>query len=353
MGFSNPRRRLWFPENIYLAANSLASNAFSRLLVIGNPDDSETYFEKICRPGSGWNVIPVSAFDTPNFTGEYVPQDLRDVLVDKIYEEEMRRDVGADSGVYSSKILGKFPENKNDGVIPLSFIRKCQDVDEYELAISNGGPDTYPREGGCDVGAGGDETSLRARYGRYAHEDFVEAKTPEPLDAYALVVPFIMKHRLTRLKVDTIGIGWGLIGMLQMCSLRGKHEDEHLGMEVDISYCEIVPINVGVAANEPERFARYRSQMWWDIGRQLSADKAWNLAKIDEVTVDQLTRPTYKTDAANRIVVESKRDMMKRTKRDESPNRADALLHAFAEPPAEEEVEILTYYDPVMINPAL
>jgi hypothetical protein len=340
------------PENIYLAANSLASNAFSRLLVIGNPDDPETHFEKICRPGSGWNVIPVSAFDTPNFTGEYVPQDLRDVLVDKIYEEEMRRDVGVDSPVYYSKILGRFPENKNDGVVPLSFIRKCQDEDEYEQAILNDGSDTYPREGGCDVGAGGDETSLRARYGRFAHEDFLEAKTPEPLDAYALVVPFIMEHNLTRLKVDTIGIGWGLIGMLQMCAARGRHEDETLGMEVDISRCEIVPVNVGVAANEPERFARYRSQIWWDIGRQLSADKAWNLAKIDEVTVEQLTRPLYKTDASNRIVVESKRDMMKRTKRD-SPNRADALMLAFAEPPAQEIEEIAVYYDPVQIGPQI
>src|SRR5688572_29812174 len=60
------------PEDIYVAANSLVANEFSRILVIGNPDDPDSHFAKICEPGSGWNVISVSAFDTPNFTGEDV-----------------------------------------------------------------------------------------------------------------------------------------------------------------------------------------------------------------------------------------------------------------------------------------
>lgn len=349
------------PEAIYIAANSLASNEFSRLLVIGNPDDPSSHFEKICKPGSGWNVIPVSAYDTPNFTGEYVPQDVKDVLVSPVFEQEMARDVGVDSPIYISKVLGRFPENAIDGVVPLSFIRKCQDEDEYEKALGEETPSeileqnehlTYPREGGCDVGAGGDETSLRARYGKFVLEDIVEAKTPEPLDAYALVVPFIMKHNLTRIKIDTIGIGWGLIGMLEMCKARGLHTDETLGIDVDISRCEIVGVNVGVAATEPERFLRLRSQMWWEIARGLSADKGWNLTKLDETTVRQLIDPTYKSDSANRIVVESKQDTMKRTKRP-SPNRADALLLAYCEPPTEEIEEVVTYYEPVQIGPEL
>jgi hypothetical protein len=49
---------------------------FSRILAIGNPDRPASEFERVCAPGSGWNVVPISAFDTPNFTGEAVPDDL-------------------------------------------------------------------------------------------------------------------------------------------------------------------------------------------------------------------------------------------------------------------------------------
>lgn len=338
------------PENIYIAANSLAGNDFSRLAVIGNPDDPETHFAKICEPGSGWNVIHVSAYDTPNFTGEDVPQDVKDVLVGHTYVEEMRHDVGEDSPVFISKVLGRFPVDATDGVIPRSFIAKCQDEEEYEEAFIKNSEELWPREGGLDVGAGGDETSLRARYGKFVIDDVVEAKTPEPLDAYILTVPFIMKHHLTSLKIDTNGIGWGLRGMLQMCALRGRHFDEAIGMEVDISYCQFKSVNVGVASTNPEKFVRLRSQMWWEIGRELSADCAWNLAKLDDITIEQLTRPTYKTDIANRTVVETKAEMMKRTSRP-SPNRADALLLAFCEPPTEDIEEIAIYHDPVEIGP--
>lgn len=333
------------PDAIYIAANSLIANEFGRILVIGNPDDPSSHFAKVCSPGSGWNVIPISAFDTPNFTGEEVPQDVRDVLVSPIYVEEMRRDVGEDSPIYISKVLGQFPINNSDGIVLLSDIRKCQDTDEIEEADAE---DLLPVEIGMDVGAGGDETSLRVRYGKFAGE-FVEAKTPDALDAYDIVLPFIMKHRATRIKIDIVGIGWGLIGLLELAKARGKFVDERTGLEVDITFCEIVGVNVGVAATEPERFMRLRSQMWWEIGRVLSQDRGWNLAALDEVTVDQLITPTYKTDSANRIVVEQKREMTKRTGKP-SPNRADALLLCFCEPPTGDIEELLTIEDRVEIG---
>lgn len=340
------------PENIYIAANSLASNQFSRLAVIGNPDDPDSHFAKICEPGSGWSVIHISAFDTPNFTGEYAPESVKENLVGTLYVEEMRQDVGEDSPVYVSKVLGQFPQNKEDGVIPLSFIRRCQNSDEYEEALQGNLVDLGPVEIGLDVGAGGDETCARVKYGKFLWPDLIEEKTPDPEDAYKLIVPFIMKHRARRIKIDIIGIGWGLAGMLRMCALRGLHHDELLGMDVDISYCEVIGVNVGQAATDSERFPRLRSQMWWEIGRELSRDGGWNLFALDEVTVGQLTRPTYKTDIANRIVVESKQDTMKRTSRP-SPNRADALLLTFCEPPVEDEEHMVIVHDPVTIGPQI
>src|SRR5450631_2709331 len=58
-------------------ADSLIANDDSRFLLIGNPDDPSTEFANVCKPGSGWNVIRIDAFESPNFTNEPVPDRIR------------------------------------------------------------------------------------------------------------------------------------------------------------------------------------------------------------------------------------------------------------------------------------
>lgn len=335
------------PEGLFIAGNSLIANEFGRMFAIGNPDNPDSYMAKVSKPGSGWNVISISAFDTPNFTEEPTPQIVKDVLISQIYVDEMKHDVGEDSAVYASKVLGIYPENKVDGVILLSWLRQCQDEDAVEQY-----PDHMftPVELGMDVGAGGDETSIRERRGIVAGKMW-EAKTPNPQQAFELAVRAIMETRATRMKIDIIGIGWALLGMLQMAALRGEHFDETLEEDIDISYCEFVGVNVGQSATDPTRFPRLRDQLWWEVGRELSRTKGWNLSYVDDTTISQLTDPLWKRDLANRHKVESKADTMKRTHRD-SPNRADAILLAFCEPPAFDEEYRTVYHEPVTIGVA-
>lgn len=335
------------PQALYIAGNSLIANEYGRMLAIGNPDDPDSHFGAICKPGTGWNVISISAFDTPNFTGDAAPQEVKDVLVNQVYVDEMRQDVGVDSPIYISKVLGQFPENKKDGVIRLSWLRQCQDEDALETYTYE---QLQPIELGVDVGAGGDETSIRERRGIVAGRMW-EAKTPEPEQAFALVVEAILECAPTRVKIDVIGIGWALLGMLRTTALRGSHYNEVVQQHINLQDIEFMPVNVGMAATEPERFPRLRSQIWWEVGRELSRTKGWNLTHVDEVTIDQLTDPLWHADTANRHVVESKQDTMKRTKKD-SPNRADALLLAFCEPPQEPEYFTYIEHDPVSIGPS-
>lgn len=342
------------PEQIFIAGNSLIANEFSRVVVIGNPDDPDSHFAKVCEPGSGWNVIPVSAFDTPNFSEEkeIAPQKVKDNLVSHIFVDEMINDVGEDSGVYMAKVLGKFPVNKANGLIPLSWIRQCQDEDLFDEAgniIKYGYEDLHPIEIGVDVGAGGDDTSIRVRRGILAAES-ESYTTPEPEEAYAAVVKMVMQTGATRVKIDIIGIGWGLLGMLRMSAMQGRHYDEVLEQEIDISFCTFVGVNVGQSATDPTRFPRLRDQLWWEVGRELSRTKGWDLTLVDDVTVGQLIRPTWRPDLANRHKVESKQETMKRTNT-KSPNEADALLLAFCEPPAEDTESLIVYHEPVQVGP--
>lgn len=298
------------PQSLFLAANSLAANEYGRILAIGNPDDPNSHFASVCAPGSGWHVIGVDAFETPNFTGEAIPAGLREMLISPVYVEEMKRDVGEDSPVYASKVRGRFPEDTTNGVVPLSWIRACQRLDRDYAP-----DDLLPVELGVDVGAGGDETVIRERRGLKAGRNW-RYHTPDSAEAVGYIVQAIKETGATRVKVDVIGVGWGVVGALK--EKRSMH-----GAEVE-------GVNVAEASNDPKRFPKLRDQLWWEIGREFSRQQTWDLAGLDETTVAQLIAPTWKPDSAGRYQIEPKAETRKRLRR--SPDDADALLLAFARP---------------------
>jgi hypothetical protein len=62
------------PKSIFDAVDALATNIDARVVAVGNPDDPASHFATICKPGSGWHVETISAFDTPAYTGERSPR---------------------------------------------------------------------------------------------------------------------------------------------------------------------------------------------------------------------------------------------------------------------------------------
>jgi len=106
------------PAQLYTAVEAITTNADCRILVLGNPDDPSTEFAEVCKPGSGWNVIRISAFDSPNFTDEPVPDALRPLLIDPDWVQDKKRRWGVESPRYTSKVLGEFPDIGEDVLIP-------------------------------------------------------------------------------------------------------------------------------------------------------------------------------------------------------------------------------------------
>lgn len=304
------------PKELWDAAGSLASNEESRLLAIGNPDDPGSYFATVCRPGSGWHVIGIDAFESPNFTGEEIPDDLGPLLVSPIWAQERADEWGADSPLYIAKVRGAFPDSVTDSVVPLAWARSCQRdplTAELEAAWGAG----TPIELGVDVGAGGDRTVIFARRGARA-ELVWRGQTPDPMVVVGRIVEAIRSLGATTVKIDGIGIGWAIAGRLEELRGEGAHR------------AEIVAVNVGVAPRDPTRFPRLRDEIWWDVGRELCRTQGWDLRGVDDGTIGQLIAPKYAPDSAGRIKVERKDDTKARLGR--SPDDADALLLAFYDP---------------------
>lgn len=288
------------PVSLWEAVDTLATNDHARVLAIGNPDDPESHFERVCRDYTAWNKIKIDAFSSPNFTGEKVPERLKQELVSRTWVEERRRDWGEESPLYISKVTAEFPLDSEDGVVRGSDVAKCLIPREDE--------EKEPNEFGLDVGAGGDESVLVHRLGRRAtvlHRD----RNPDTMRTAGQVANLARRCGVRRIKVDSIGIGKGVADRLA-----------ELGFDT-------IPVNVGEKSHNTKEFPRLRDQLWWDIGRELSRQVAWDLSGMPEEFVSQLLSPKYAIDSSGRVKVEPKAETKKRI--GHSPDGADALLLAF------------------------
>ena len=292
------------PKDLWIAAGALITNDGCRMLAIGNPDDPGSYFADVCADDSGWHTITISAFDSPNFTGEPIPDKLRDLLVSPTWVDDMRHDVGEGSGPWTAKVLGQFPTDSDWQVVPTTAVTRCR-------AAEQPAGDDRTVELGMDVGAGGDQTVVYERVGRKAGRVW-RASTPEPSQAVELAMLAIRETGATSIKVDSIGVGWGIAGRLQ--ELRDQHG------------AHVVRVNVGSSAKDTKRFPKLRDELWW-MARTLSEHQDWDLSAVDDRTISQLTAPQYGTDPQGRIKIEPKAETKKRLGR--SPDDADALLLAF------------------------
>ncbi|MFI2426514.1 hypothetical protein ACH5A7_20860 [Streptomyces sp. NPDC018955] len=300
------------PGQLWVAADALTTNSDCRILAIGNPDNPASHFRKVCQPGSGWNVIGISAFESPNLTGEEVPHEVAQALVSRGWVEEKATEWGEGNPLYKSKVLGEFSEDAPNKVVRASDIAKCRINPEAKPAAA----DLEPVELGVDVGGGGDETVIRERRGRRAGREW-RAHTDRPEKIAPLVLTAIKESGATAVKVDSIGIGFGVIGELRNLASQGKHS------------ARIVGVNVGEKSAQPDKFKNLRAEIWWEIGRGLSERQGWDLSLMDnaDTTVAQLLEPLWEVDAQGRIFVEPKDEIRKRLGR--SPDNADALLLAF------------------------
>ncbi|MFD3827704.1 hypothetical protein [Streptomyces sp. NPDC058621] len=300
------------PEQLWIAADALATGPDCRILAIGNPDNPASHFRKVCTPGSGWHQITISAFDSPNLTGEEVPEEMSASLVGADWVAEKTREWGEDNPVYRSKVLGEFTSDAPNQVVRASDIAACR------VALdARPRPETMvPVELGVDVGGGGDETVIRERRGRHAGREW-RAHTDRPELIAPLIIQAIKDTGATAVKIDSIGIGFGVIGELRNAANRGEHT------------ASIVAVNVAESASDKTKYVNLRAEMWWEVGRGLSASAGWDLARMEnaDTTIAQLLEPRWDVDPNGKIRVEPKTEIIKRLGR--SPDNADALLLAF------------------------
>lgn len=312
------------PETLWTAVETVATTSNNRILAIGNPDDPNSHFRRLCQGAPGWKSFKISCFDSPLFTGETVPGDpdyFVGKLTDQAWAEARRLEWGEDNPLYISKVLGEFPTDHPWSVIRMTDLYACR------IAEPRTKEEQLPVELGIDVGGGGDETVIRERRGIVAGREWRE-HSDRPETIARLVLHALRETGATRVKIDAIGIGRGLVGELRNLRDLGAHN------------ADIIGVQVSERASDPNTYANLRAELWWEVGRMAAEQRIMDLSRMENAdgTIAQLLEPSYTHDPRGRIKIEPKEDMRKRTG-GRSPDSAEALLLAYYSPPGSSVID--------------
>lgn len=299
------------PQNLFTASDAITTGRDDRVLAVGNPDDPVTEFGDIfLKPKYNeetgapiWNLITVSAFDTPNFTGEYINPIAKKSLIDPEWVAERASEWGKDSGRYKAKILAEFPDQSDDAF----FSQRAIDI-AYETDL----PDTRSYVVmGVDIAGYGDDDSVAYLNcdGHVRHLD--SWSEGNAITTAKRIVRLALEEGVHEVRVDGSGIGSGIVDIMA----------EQTGFD------QFVTIKV-MGGNSPQNNAAHlnaRAEQYDNL-RKMMMNGLVDLDPKDEKISKQLLQIKYQITARGSIQIENKRDM--RARNVKSPDELDAVVYA-------------------------
>lgn len=367
---------------------ALLQNPDTSMVAIGNPptDDEGSWFETLCAEDNVL-TIPISALDTPNLTGERVdrcftcPPEVPPHLLSKHLagSTEVQETIdlnGLDSNYVQAKVLARFPKGGPSRTLPSQWLEDASDRTEDDAPLLEGQvrlselglPEEVSKADpsydakvdymiemgarvrlGVDIASdGGDEMVVARIIGDLLTVEHASSGSTntDPVDVAGKILHEIHRAEAVakaiaspwkvRVKIDVIGLGWGVVGLLAKWGEEGRHDSEIVG--VDVAEGTYRPDDK--ATDNP---ANKRAEMWLAFRTLIQPSRGQVIRlRVDKKAVAQLGSPMRGSDSHGRTTIESKASMKRRGLT--SPDRAEAILLAPYEPllkPAKRKARLL------------
>ena len=319
-------------EFIYYAITGILTTQNAKLLMIGNPHGlAGTFYDAFHKSRKEFHTVHISAFDTPAFTDagitaeniqhlQYPEPVNEDTIEDEQPHPTPNTDIplglstplwalgtfnqyGPQSSVYQTRVLGEFPEEANDTLIPL------RDVEAAVRRPHVVQPDDRPIMGVDIARFGDDKTVIIIRQGMLVLH-IEELRKSDLVNTTGRVITAAKEFKVKDIIVDEVGIGAGVLDTLK----------------VDNQF-QTTGFNGGARADHVDKYLNLRAQIF-DGLKQRFADGDISIPNDPEL-ISQLASLTYRYNARGQLMLESK-DVIK-SHGMQSPDKADALAYAFAE----------------------
>jgi len=294
------------PPELFTLAERITTTGNAKILAIGNPDRRSSDFHRMFSEDSDWNQIHISGYDTPNFTNEPFPDELRKYMLQPAWVERQRRVWGENDPRFQVSVLGEFPDSDDSVFFPQSIIDKSYDTTiEDDLEV--------PLILGVDLARFGDDSSVvytnrggRIRkYAKWSKATAVESANRVHTIARELDARYV--------NIDAGGLGGPVIDILM--TMGGPYS--------------IVAMDGGSASPDPRRWLNARA-WWYDSLREKMTLREIDLDIEDEDLRSQMSDINMEFTPRGSIKVESKKDLKART--GGSPDDLDAVVYASYNP---------------------
>lgn len=308
-------------EPAFEAIEGMMTSEKARMLMIGNPTSDSGSFRESHHSWDYSNKIHISVFDTPNFVNNGIRtlEDLKNVNLDNVeivspwlvsprWAYEKIDSWGIDSPMFQARVLGNFPSESTNTIIPLNYIELAYEKEHREKLKEKGG---LLRLGVDPARFGNDETVITPRYGGFIPEQAITFK--EGTTATAGRILQYSSPRPVFIGIDVDGLGGGVYDTLADSNIDGIVEIHN--------NAKALPDATGLT------FANLASQLWWRA-RELFIAGELAIPKDDKLIM-QLSTRKYKFTGRG-LTVESKDDWKARYK-GKSPDRADSLIYSLAD----------------------
>jgi len=285
-------------HEIWVSVESLIVGGNNKLLAAGNPTSPTGDFYEACKSPL-WSKVEISSFDHPNVKENKI---IVPGAVTREWIDDRRKDWGEGSPLWFAKVLGQFPAEGTDTLIPLKDAEACIGLDLVEK--DKDGKIIGFKKLGIDVARfGGDKTVFTKMQGKMVQPQEEYAKRDTNFTIGRAKILNTEWGGFDSIGVDDTGVGGGVTDGLEAESM------------------EVEPFNFGASAIESDKFENLKSEIMWNLrmdilNRQISLPD-------DKELINQMCSVKYKITRKGKIAVESKDEMKARGLK--SPDKLDSL----------------------------
>ena len=305
-------------DSIFTAVDAITTGRNDYVLAIGNPDDINTPFGQIWTDpnvGETWHKMTISAFDSPNLTGEEFPEEAKGGLISPEWIEQRKRAWGEDSPRYRSKVLGEFSESAANTLFTMGDLLKGHSTDIEP-------PEDVRPVLGVDVARyGADETVVYVNTGGHIRLADKWGKT-DLVTTAEKIHNIAVREGATEIRVDGVGIGAGVVDNL---------------VRLSDNFYKVVTMTGNASSPNVSKWVNARAY-WYDTVRERMHNGEIDIDITDSKLSDELGDIQYHfKNGRSALQIESKEDIRARKKKmmsgnvDEtggSPDHADAFIYA-------------------------
>ena len=286
---------------IYEAAQGILTTRGAKSLLIGNPTSSSGPFFD-CFSNKLWKTFHISCYDSPAIAEpEKYP-----TLTTMKWIEERKAEWGEQSPMFQSRVLGEFPVEGEDTLIPLNWCEKAVQRWYKNKDVKRVTEHVFL---GLDVARYGTNKTVLTDYLPPRVREIKIIQKKSTTDAVNLVIQsaIVIGAKLQQVTTDDTGVGGGVTDRLR-----------------ELNY-PVIPLNFSQKPADPMHFRYIRDEIYWHL-RELFRSDEIEIPPNDDL-IAQLSAIKYTVNArSGKIEIETKDDMKKRGMK--SPDEADSLAIA-------------------------